>query len=60
MIPDVEATMRFELAGGWYLQRIEIGDAHEWIICDPNGDRLGDTPKHKAELDAALRRALEQ
>lgn len=50
--------MRFELAGGWHLLRVEIGDAYEWIICDSQGDRLGNTPKHKAEFDAALMAAL--
>lgn len=50
--------MKFELAGGWHLARVEINGRHEWIICDPNGDRLGNTDKHKAELDIALMAAL--
>jgi hypothetical protein len=49
--------MRVELAEGWHLLRVEIGDHHEWIICDPNGDRLGNTPKHLGEFDAAMMRA---
>ena len=46
--------MRYNLAGGWYLQRVEVNSAAEWVICDPNGDRLGNTEKHKAEFDTAL------
>jgi hypothetical protein len=49
---------RIELGEGWHLLRVEVGDSHEWIICDPAGDRLGNTPKHKAELDAALMRSI--
>lgn len=45
---------RFELAGGWHLQRVQVGDHFEWIICDPAGDRLGGTLKHMADLDSAL------
>lgn len=45
---------RFELAGGWYMQRAEAAGVPVWIICDPNGDRLGNTEKHLRELDAAL------
>lgn len=45
---------RFDLTGGWHLQRVEVNGAYEWIVCDPFGDRLGGTPKHKAEFDAAL------
>jgi len=43
-----------ELTGGWHLLRVEIGTGYEWIICDPQGDRLGNTEKHKAEFDAAM------
>lgn len=46
--------MRFDLAGGWHLLRVEVNGRPEWIICDPVGDRLGDTDKHKGELDGAL------
>lgn len=47
--------MRYDLAGGWHLQRVEVGNGFEWIICDPDGDALGNTEKHKAEFDAAMR-----
>lgn len=46
--------MKYYLAHGWYLQRIEINCAFEWVFCDPCGDRLGNTAKHKDELDAAM------
>lgn len=46
--------MRFDLAGGWHLLRVEVNGRREWIICDPIGDRLGGTDKHKSELDVAL------
>lgn len=46
--------MKFYLAGGWHLLRVEVNGRPEWIICDPMGDRLGDTDKHKCELDVAL------
>jgi hypothetical protein len=46
--------MRMDLAGGWHLLRVEINGHAEWIICDPVGDRLGDTDKHKAEFDDAM------
>lgn len=49
---------RFELAGGWHLQRVQVSDHFEWIICDPAGDRLGGTLKHMAELDNALLKEL--
>lgn len=53
-MPKAVAASRFDLAGGWHLQRVQVGDHFEWIICDPVGDRLGGTPKHMAELDNAL------
>lgn len=46
--------MIVQLSCGWHLRRVEIGDGHEWIVCDPQGDRLGNTDKHKAEFDAAM------
>jgi hypothetical protein len=46
--------MRMELASGWHLLRVEISGRHEWIICDPEGDRLGITDKHKVEFDKAM------
>lgn len=51
---------RFDLAGGWHLLRVTVRGVPEWIICDPDGDRLGQTTKHKSELDAALLAALER
>lgn len=54
--PRTTPRTRFELAGGWHLARVQIEDHFEWIICDPNGDRLGGTLKHLAELDDALQR----
>lgn len=45
---------KFNLAGGWYLQRVEIFGEYHWVVCDPQGERLGDTAKHRAELDRAL------
>jgi hypothetical protein len=49
-----DGKMRFELAAGWHLLRVEVNGLPEWIICDPEGDRLGGTEKHKAEFDQAL------
>lgn len=52
--------MIFPLASGWKLERCELNGEPEWIITDPDGDRLGDTSKHKRELDRALVEALNQ
>ena len=52
--------MKFALAEGWHLERVEVGGVPEWIITDPDGDRLGGTEKHKRELDAALMRSCQQ
>lgn len=52
--------MIMDLAEGWHLLRVEIGGAFEWIICDPDGDRLGNTAKHKAEFDAAMTQELKR
>lgn len=46
--------MRMDLAGGWHLLRVEVNGRPEWIICDPIGDRLGGTDKHKTEFDEAM------
>ena len=50
--------MKFALAGGWHLERIEVCGVPEWIVTDPEGDRLGGTEKHMRELDAALMSAI--
>lgn len=52
--------MEFPLAGGWKLERVGVCGEPEWIITDPDGDRLGGTAKHKRELDLALVDAINQ
>lgn len=49
-------TLRVELAEGWHLLRVQVGAHHEWIIVDPDGDRLGNTSKHLGEFDEAMLR----